>query len=196
MATGYDTVAMSKINLQDLASYVAVIVAAVALYVGWDQARIGRNQQHADVFPVIQIISDNIVIETKEGKTARRLMLKVSNAGVGPAFIESGKWTIDGTEIERVADISSLMPDGLPIWNEYQGIHENFLLAAGEEFVVWEIAWPNDAASQALSSEFLNRFWKMDLELCYCSLYERCWVSKYNAEKPRPESVKACPVND
>lgn len=44
---------MSKLNAQDFASCVAVIVAAVALYVGWDQARIGRNQQHADVFPVI-----------------------------------------------------------------------------------------------------------------------------------------------
>lgn len=187
---------MRKINLQDLASYVAVIVAAVALYVGWDQARIGRNQQHADVFPVIQIISDNIVVQTKDGNTARRLMLKAANAGVGPAFIESGKWSIDGTDIKRVADISALMPEGLAIWNEYQGIHENFLLAAGEEFIIWEVSWPNDAKSRPLSSEFLNKFWEMDLELCYCSLYERCWVSKYNAEKPRPEAVKVCPADE
>jgi hypothetical protein len=66
---------MNKISPQDLASYVAVLVAAVALYVGWDQAQIGRNQQHADVFPVIQITSNNLVIDTANGQTARRLLL-------------------------------------------------------------------------------------------------------------------------
>lgn len=186
---------MAKINAQDLASYVAVVVAAVALYVGWDQARIGRNQQHADVFPVIQIESNNIVIETDSGLLARQLLLKVSNAGVGPAFVESGTWKIGDNTIRRVSDLSSTIPAELAVLNEYQGTHEKFLLAAGEEFIIWQVAWPNDAKSNQLSSQFLDKFWNMDLSLCYCSLYERCWVTEYQSSSPRPKAVKSCPVN-
>ena len=184
---------MSKISAQDLASYAAVIVASVALYVGWDQARIGRNQQHADVFPVVQLRSHYVVEPIDDDRTVRHLILSASNEGVGPAFIGAGKWSINGESIERVSDLSKLFPEKLYSVNEYQGGFENFLIGAGESEVIWDISWPNTPQSRPLIEAFMKDFWKMDLEVCYCSLYERCWMTQYNAPNPRPTQVKSCP---
>ncbi|XOV80565.1 MAG: hypothetical protein ACFHVJ_06345 [Aestuariibacter sp.] len=183
---------MFKINPQDLASYVAVIVATVALYVGWDQARIGRNQQHADVYPVVEFKSQYLTKQLENGNTARHLAFSVFNAGVGPAFIETAQWQINGFEVQHVRDLQKAMPEGLTTLDQYQGQFENFILAPGKSEKVWEVLWPNNKASQPLSQMFMETFWAMDLKICYCSLYQRCWISSYQAQTPRPTEVASC----
>ena len=32
----------------------------------------------------------------------------------------------------------------------------------------------------------------MEMTVCYCSLYEKCWMGEYNAESPRPNEVESC----
>ena len=182
----------AKFSAQDIASYAAVVVACVALYVGWDQSRINRSQQHADVFPVVQLASEYITQKTDDGGVLRVLTLTASNLGVGPAFIESRKWTISGTSISHPSEIGSVFPDGLSLINEFQGPSGQFLLGAGEQKILWRVVLPNTAEVQPLLREFMGEFWAMDLEICYCSLYERCWKAKYNAESARPDRVESC----
>ena len=183
---------MSKVSAQDLASYAAVVVACVALYVGWDQSRIYRAQQHADVFPVVQLISQYVTQRTDSGESIRVLSFTASNQGVGPAFIEQGNWKIDGTNINHPSEIRKLFPEGLATVDEYQGQIGNYLLGAGEEKVIWQVAWPNSADTRPMIQDFMDDFWKMEFDVCYCSLYERCWISRYNSKKARPDSVKSC----
>lgn len=181
-----------KLSAQDLASYAALVVATVALYVGWDQAQIGRNQQHADVYPVIVTKSQYIVKSLPDGRSVRHLSFVIANAGVGPAFVESGDWRIANRQIDKVSDIQQLFPDGLQPIDQYQGQYSGFILAPGEQDVIWEVAFPNDAQSNPLINEFLQDFWQMEMSICYCSLYERCWEARYDPSQVRPVSVKQC----
>ncbi|WP_100658697.1 hypothetical protein [Alteromonas flava] len=183
---------MVRFNLQDIASFVAVLVAVVALYVGWDQSRIIRNQQHADVYPVVEIKSQFVTKTLDDGKQYRMLQLDLLNAGVGPAFIESAKWKIGDNTIKHTADLANALPQNLSPAAEYQGSVSGFVLAPGNSENVWQVAFPLDEQSKALTDVFMQDFWAMDLEVCYCSLYERCWVSDYNAATPRPREVAAC----
>ena len=185
----------SSFRTQDVASYAAVLVAIVALYVGWEQARIIRNQQHADVYPVVEINTQYVTSELEDGKTYRVLKLDLFNAGVGPAFIESAHWSIGKNVIEHPSDIVRSLPQGLSPVGQYQGQFENLILAPGNREKVWEVAFPNDQESNALAAIFMQDFWAMDLQVCYCSLYERCWVTAYNAESPRPVQIEACPAD-
>jgi hypothetical protein len=183
---------MSKFRVQDIASYAAVVVAVVALYVGWDQSRIIRNQQHADVYPVVQIKTQNLTKTSDEGVPYREVMFELFNAGVGPAFLENANWKIGTTNIKRVSDIVKSMPDGLTPVDQYQGQFSNMILAAGETAVVWQAVFSKDEVSNALTNDFMQQFWDMDMEICYCSLYERCWKSKFLAASARPKSVEMC----
>lgn len=183
---------MSRFTAQDIASYAAVIVAVVALYVGWDQARIGRNQQHADVFPVIELKSQYVVKDMGNGTNARHLSLRVHNAGVGPAFIEKANWYVSDTQLDNASGMAKIIPTDLVSLDEYQGQPANFILGPNKSEVIWEIAWPNTNESRPKIEAFLRDFWAMKLDLCYCSLYQRCWVSSYQSDNPRPKSVKSC----
>lgn len=183
---------MAKFSSQDITSYAAVVVAIVALYVGWDQSRIIRNQQHADVYPVVQMKSQFLMQTMEDGNDYRTLSFELFNAGVGPAFIESASWSIAGTSIAHVGDIQGLLPKGLVPAGQYQGQFSNIVLAPGASAEVWNIAFPTDTESEVLTQRFMQDFWAMDMQVCYCSLYEKCWKSEYNAESPRPSAVEAC----
>lgn len=183
---------MPKISAQDLASYAALIVAVVALYVGWDQSRIIRNQQHADVYPVIQLKTQFLLKTNEQGKTARHLTFEAFNAGVGPAFAESGQLKINGVEIANVGELNKLFPNGLTDLGSYQGQFSNFILAPGKSEMIWEVAFPYDEKTEPLLNEFMQQFWAMEMQICYCSLYDKCWVSKYNSGTPKPQPIKQC----
>lgn len=185
---------MGKLTVQDFASYAAVIVASVALYVGWDQARIGRNQQHADVFPVVQLRSQYTTLTREGGDRVRHLSLKAVNAGVGPAFVMSTYWKIGTHTINQVSEIHTLFPEQLKPVDYYFGAHQNFLLAAGAEATIWEVYWDTSEQSRLLIDDFLNKFWNMHLSMCYCSLYNRCWVANSSAKSPMPEEAEQCSV--
>ncbi|MBE1300216.1 MAG: hypothetical protein GJ680_09955 [Alteromonadaceae bacterium] len=183
---------MTKITAQDLASYAALVVAMVALYVGWDQSRITRNQQHADVFPVIQLKTQYLLKTNEEGVTARHLTFEAFNAGVGPAFAESGRLEINNVKISHVGELSKLYPTGLQELGSYQGQFTNFILAPGKSEMIWEVAFPSDEKMEPLLNQFMHQFWAMEMQVCYCSLYEKCWVSEYNPSTPKPRPVEHC----
>jgi hypothetical protein len=138
--------------------------------------------------------SQYITNTAEDGNTYRMLNLELFNAGVGPAFIESADWTINNKPITHVKDIANLFPEGLQAAGEYQGQYSQLILAPGESETVWEVAFPMDPQSLALTQEFMQSFWAMDMQVCYCSLYEQCWVSQYNAKSPRPKVVTSCPT--
>ena len=52
-----------KSNLQSLGSVAAITVSVVALYVAWDQSRVMRAQQHADVWPALQIGTQYVTMD-------------------------------------------------------------------------------------------------------------------------------------
>ncbi|MEM9386961.1 MAG: hypothetical protein AAGA68_18005 [Pseudomonadota bacterium] len=75
----------------DLMNAVALFVAVVALYVAWDQARIGRNQPHADVVPVLRIGTTYVTAENRQGRPVRRFKLEVTNVAIGPAYVDTAQ---------------------------------------------------------------------------------------------------------
>ena len=185
---------MKGVSAQDLASYAAVIVACVALYVGWDQAQIGRNQQHADVFPVLQFTGALGGKKDENGDWIRTLSLSMKNEGVGPAFVENVSWTVSDLKISHSSEVKQVFPDGLNAVYEYQGEYEHILVGAGEKREIWNVEWQYNEQNRPKIDAFMEMFWKMKLDVCYCSLYERCWVSSYLAKTARPHRVDSCPV--
>ena len=178
--------------MNSLMNIVAVLVAIIALYVAWDQARIGRNQQHADVVPLLKIGASYFTAEDDDAAPIRRFRLTVVNAGVGPAYVDRSEWTVAGTSLQRASDFLTILPEALTPTESITGTVDDYLLGAGEKELVVEVVWPrNEPVEQALG-ESMPVVWRMDFNLCYCSIYERCWVSSFNAAQPRPVPVKQC----
>lgn len=92
-------------------------------------------------------------------------------------------------KISHVGELSKLYPTGLQELGSYQGQFTNFFLAHGKSEMIWEVAFPNDEKIEPLLNEFMQQFWAMEMQICSCSLYEKCWVSEYNPSAPKPRPV-------
>ena len=57
--------------------------------------------------------------------------------------------------------------------------------------IVHALTIPDEADARRMRSE--DKFDRVRLELCYCSVFDDCWVQTYPGEAD-PDAVKACPA--
>lgn len=181
-----------SLNFETVGSLVAMVIGASALFVAWDQSQVMRRQMDASVWP---IVSADFVISGDE-KT-RFLEFTVQNAGVGPALVESVALKVDGIEARRWSDLEGALL-GVAQFGPmaFNGDDlEGAVLAAGEHSTIMKGTWSSnaqiDAAFQSLATKYLEgQAPSVTLEVCYCSVFERCWRS---SDQARSVPVKACP---
>lgn len=181
------------LNFETVGSIVAMIVGVSALFVAWDQAQVMRAQKHASVWP---IVSSDFVISGDEN--SRTLEFVVENAGVGPALVESISLKLNGAAAHRWRELEETL-FGAEITGSmaFNGNDlEGAVLAAGESVTVMKGTWSageeTDAAFQALAARYLEGGAPdVVLEVCYCSVFDRCWQSR---DQARSADVKTCPA--
>ncbi|MCB2112407.1 MAG: hypothetical protein KDD85_02530 [Parvularculaceae bacterium] len=181
-------------NFETVGSIVAMVVGVSALFVAWDQAQVMRAQQHASVWPLIN--TEFTVDPSPEGLA---LEMSVSNRGVGPALIESASLLVNGEPVAgRAALLNSIFGDNQPAGSAslVGSSLESNALGAGESVQLFRMTWQaneeNVAAFSALGQRYINgEGADIRLEICYCSVFNRCYVS---FEEGRPKTVRSCPA--
>lgn len=183
----------TPLNFETVGSIVAMIIGASALFVAWDQAQIMRVQQHASVWPILSV---DLVISGD--KDTRFIEFVAENAGVGPALVESISLKSNGEDLRTWKDLETAL-FGAPIkgamafnGNDLEGA----VLAPGESATalkgVHNAGEEVDAAFQSLAERYLaGGAPQVTLEVCYCSVFDRCWRSQEGA---RSKPVKECPA--
>lgn len=175
-----------KHNHQALTGLGAMLVGVAALFVAWDQARVMRAQQHGAVVPVLQV--DGFI---QSSSTRRDLGLRVVNNGVGPAMIQTMTLIRDAQDVTDFDPLLRHMPDTVD--RSWSSVNGRTLAPGGEvEPVVftWARGELNDGELDALLDEWA--FWTV--EVCYCSVFDRCWTTTSDNEMRQP--VRRCPLVD
>ncbi|WP_018997255.1 hypothetical protein [Hirschia maritima] len=166
----------------------ALVTSAAAVYIAWDQAETMRVEQHASVFPAIQIDPYN----THENGSGLQLGWSVENAGVGPAFIRSARLYDADTALTGYEELNSILPTGADIQFKQltgrviaPGISKDALTLSWRSLVI-----PRETVDRAYSS---TADWT--LEICYCSTYDHCWTSTSN-QRTHAKRVESCTTYD
>ena len=89
----------------------ALITSAAAVYIAWDQAQVMHAEQHAQVFPAIQIDP----IDSYTNGDGVKLGFTVENAGVGPAFIHHAQLVSKGEAFTGYEQVAGMVPSGVDI---------------------------------------------------------------------------------
>ena len=178
-----------KSNLQSLGSVAAITVSVVALYVAWDQSRVMRAQQHADVWPALQIGTQYVTMD--EYLT---IELAVENNGIGPALVDSVTAYGDGQPRGHWEDLAGFRPEGLPRPGMWTGALFGEILAPGEEYTLAQLTWPNLPEVRTGVDDFRQAVSTLEVEVCYCSVYGRCWTATLDRRSSRPVDTPSCPV--
>ena len=172
---------MTRSDLTDrIMAVSAIIVAAASLTVAVYEAHINREYQKISVWPYLS--QSNTLVP---GEPYTRNM---SNFGVGPALVKSVQVSVDGTPRRDWAEVSrALIGKAVPEL-VYSSIHSGSVLLPDKTVSVLKIP-PGDAALRFWEQAQTERF---SIRVCYCSLYDDCWVHDSRAEEPSP--VSACRV--
>ncbi|BDX06135.1 hypothetical protein [Planctobacterium marinum] len=181
------------LNFETVASVCAIITSVIALFVAWDQSVVMRAQQHASVWPIV--ISDATI---SQNETQNYIEFNVSNVGVGPAIIRDSKLYFNDKLVEHFSTFQEQLFVGSQK-ESLSGMFASFngVLGAGESKTALKLWWPrndvSDADFVAMVEQFVASDSRFAIEQCYCSVFERCFVST-NEEALGPQEVASCQV--
>lgn len=171
-----------KINF--ILAICAMLISIASFYVTYIQAVSSEQQVKAMTYPLVQFVTGNFNIETKE----RQLYVSLKNSGVGPALIKKVDYVYKGKSYPNIAKFYKACcgeeyqqfssPESQEISNINTQIisssDRGIVLAASDEVKIFQLLRHE---SNKLFWEKLNKErHKLDVQICYCSLLENCYV--------------------
>jgi hypothetical protein len=183
----------------ELAVAVAALVTSVtsiwlSLSQGDDMARLVQAQS----WPYLEYESSNT---GDDG--APVIDIFVRNAGVGPAKVESFSVSYDGKPARGWASLIAaccVPPEtprdklDMPALTDHRMISSKLItrvLRASDSQVLLHL--PKTEANAPLWNRLDDARFKFQLSICYCSVFDECWISDMRSTAQR--AVKTCPVD-
>lgn len=168
--------------LQTVLALIGIVTGTVALYAALNEADAVRKQQMASVYP-------GLVFAQSFNNTPNdtRFSFLVANNGIGPGRIASMKVTVDDQAVRSWYELTEAIgaePDDADQFGQSQIAGR--LVKSGETIEAFQTR--NVQLVTLIASERS----RIDVEMCYCSVFEACWTpAEAVTEPPRP--VETCP---
>lgn len=173
-----------RVQPEMLVGISAVFIGVCALAVSLYETSLMREEQRAAVIPLLELSRSFYIDQSGEGKT--RLYLQAENVGIGPARIADFRVTVDAKpQLTWRSTMQALLGRDEPV-------------AYGQSTINRRTVPPDrlvtmfDLRTTALTSELVAEFDRLELEACFCSVFDECWTTRYStlgAALP----VEACP---
>ncbi len=141
----------------------ALIVSLITAFIGIYSAYIDRAYSRASVWPRLEIFRSANQDKFEYG---------VINNGTGPAIIKYAKISYNGKSIQYWKDI--------PAASNYIQSHLGSRILSSQATIT-----PLLIKDKTLAKNYLKADKVVQIELCYCSIYDECWlIDRYNQAKP------------
>jgi len=146
------------------------------------QTDLMQKQSRASVWPYIMLGENSNSRSGQESYTWR-----IDNNGVGPAKIESMVVRFDGKPHTTWESIFKVLSPGKTYHVSMSSVNGTVLPPSLNRETTIEMVKLTDPDLVRLFLDAQNRF---EMEVCYCSVYDDCWVSRLSARTPH--SVPMC----
>jgi hypothetical protein len=167
----------------------AVSISFISLFLAIHNGHAMERLVQANSWPVVQI-----TYATLNQDGTPHIHLDIANKGVGPARIESLEATYNGESVSdpRAMLNAMLKRTTVPMHPRIQIANVTHSVLAARELISFV-----DFKPEAFSAEDYEAMRagmeKLNFLTCYCSAFDECWMA--GTGKPRPLSVKQCPVS-
>lgn len=169
--------ARSRFGSTNLSSALALGVSLLALAIGAYQTRLMQDQARASVWPYLTIGTTYTNDVDDNG-----FILQVDNFGIGPAKVGSVKLSLDGRPQRTWNDVLEVL--------DIKGVNYSTSSLGGD------VIPPNINRETTIGAIRINerqaakRFYdatsRFELEICYCSVYDECWISRWHRSGVEP----------
>jgi hypothetical protein len=172
-------------DIGDVASFVAVALSMLALvtsaYQSWlmrNQTQLMQVQSRASVWPSVSIGENDTHTPTED-----MFAWRVDNNGVGPAKIESVVVSFDGKPYRNWQALSAMLVPDRPFHAAQSSVNGLVLPPSLNRETTVEMVKLSDPV---LARAFHDAQLRFKIEICYCSVYDDCWVANINDRGERP----------
>lgn len=176
-------------RFETVGSISAIVVAVGSLFVALDEAKSVRRQQAASVLPIMVFATP---YSTEEDDLSFRIDL--ANVGVGPAFIDHATLKWMGDEIESFEDLRWIIDEQAGENAQYwtNGL-EGRIYGGDTDGLLFEVRWDQyDAKTRQAAQDVSQSLWShLEVDVCYCSVYDRCWRTELG-RLGRPDRAERC----
>lgn len=155
---------MARPTSEQLMSISAVITAVVAIIIAVYEQHITREHQKLSVEPYL--------IETESNEKGYQFGLV--NNGLGPARIMSVSATVNDKPVSNWNEIAEQLTGADSFSMSTNSLSNGLQLAAGNQIMVMHLS------TLSVASKFHENRSKLNIEVCYCSIYKQCWVVSKN----------------
>jgi hypothetical protein len=170
-----------------LVSGPAILISVGVAYFTFIQAEATRKMQIAGVWPHVTAGSGN---RSPDG--AALMSVSLANQGVGPALVRGMEVRYRGTAYPGPHDLlRACCVDGGGAIKLVTSPANGEVLRPGDESVLFAFA-PDDVPPGAFE-RFDQARHGLRIRVCYCSVFDDCWVSDRSGLDPAP--VDQCPTD-
>ncbi len=187
---------LKRIDIGLTTGAIAVLVAFLALLTSMSQTRMAQETQKASVMPIIQV---DMGYQYKKSPAVFEVTLV--NSGVGIAYVQSVRALIKGVPVKDSEVLQEAVMNGRMRSNATLTERPAAgFLPAGERVTPWSYSWGSSLNGRGEIEAYLRGRYGppmdgVDIEVCYCSLFEDCWTTTAsNVAKPKP--TKSCGIGD
>jgi hypothetical protein len=177
-------------DIGDIASFVAVSLSVLALAASAyqsmlmrDQTRLMQVESRASVWPSVAIGENDTHTSTEDLFTWR-----ADNNGVGPAKIESVQVSVDDKPYRTWKEIGAMLVPDHPFHAQQSSINGIVLPASLNRETTIEMVKLTDPVLARAFHDAQSRF---KITICYCSVYDDCWIADIQNRVKQP-SVDHC----
>ncbi len=178
-----------------------VFVSCASLYVsansgGAMERLVQQNERlvRATSTPFLQFVHGNAA-NPEGGTPIQQITFSVENVGTGPARIEWFEVRYKGAPMASfqalLGAVDPTAVEASDILTTTSGVAPT-MMPAGEERIIalWNRPPATDAAGRALWSKLDSARWELEIETCYCTVFDECFTT--NAQADIPKSIPAC----
>lgn len=195
-----------KVNL--FLALCAIIISGASFYATYLQANAAEKQVKAATWPWLQFVTGNFNLESR----TQEISFELKNSGAGPALVKYLKYTYEGKDY---FDVYELLSGCCFDIKAYESVLKKLQVESPKVDFFNEFGWlltsnvnntliPPGGELDLLAfkkSKYNVEFWKkldkarfnLKIEICYCSILEKCYISDGQGETKEIEMCPAIP---
>ena len=175
-----------RLHPEMLVGISAVIIGVCALGVSLYETSLMRSEQRAAVLPILELGRSYNVSATDP--SLNRLSLIAQNVGIGPARIVDFRVTVDG-QPHATWDAALRVLAGVD-----ERVSYSMSTISGRTIPADKTIEMFNLSDLEHLEAILEDFDRLDIEACYCSVFDECWQTKmttFGASEPVERCVRA-----
>lgn len=185
---------LKRVDVGLVIGVLAIMVSYLAVMAAKDEVETAQATQKAMTLPVIQIdMGYNYQTEPYTYSIA------LKNSGPGLAYIQNVYPLVGDKRIEDYKELQKIIMNGRMLSNAtFSGHTAGGYLSAGDTVIPWQFKWGKSGRNEIrayLRGAYGPPMKDLDLEVCYCSIFDDCWITRASDHK-KPKVVTSCGSTD